>query len=104
VALHPVTNSENPPPMSLTWLSTPELPENGTQNLSSVVSSPQAISITPYSTAVLGRDCFKKKITITDNMAVPGSTLFFKLSRSSTDSYSSKFGLISSVYKFVKPQ
>jgi len=103
VALHGVSTSENPPPMSLTWLNTPNVSETQKQSLSLAAQSSSSIAITPYASPVSGRDCFKKKVIIANNLAVPGSTFFFKLGRGSSDSYTSKFGLISSVYRFVKP-
>jgi hypothetical protein len=107
VALHTGSQSENLPPLSLTYFALPNFSAKG--NLSSSSWS-TAQEILPYANSqnqsipVSSRDCIKKTVTLLQN-ATAGSSVFFKLARNSvsTDSYNSKLGLISFNYRFVKP-
>lgn len=99
VALHS-SGSVTPPNLTLTLLNLPNLSTTTKQNLATATTS-TAITVQPWPATVDSRDCFKSVITLPVN-AIPGATIFFKLTRSSSDSYPTKFGLISTVYKFVK--
>lgn len=97
VALH-ASGASSPPPLSFTLLNLPTLAATK-QNLATATTN--TLTVTPWNSPVDPRDCFKATLTL-PNRAVPGATLFFKLTRSASDSYPTKFGLISTVYKFVK--
>jgi hypothetical protein len=109
MALHN-TGNQILPPLALTWISLPNFQTKA--NINTARQSPTAQEIQPYvnaqgaAEAIASRDCANRQITLLEN-ATPGSSVFFKLTRtgsSSTDTYSSKLALISISYKFVKSQ
>jgi hypothetical protein len=101
IALHTTGASQLP---TLT-LNSYALPGLGTKaNLSQLVSAAPT-SVQPYPTPVNSKDCMKVAATLA-NSVIPGSSIFFKLTRNAVagggDSYAAKLGVISFVYKFIK--
>lgn len=101
LALHATGNSSLPA-LSLTWTALPGFLPNGTikKDISESSESSTAQQVLPHPDPVASRQCTKKSVVLVENVA-RGSSVFFKLARGG-DSYSSKLGLISINYRFVK--
>lgn len=101
VALHNAGNL-NMPSLALSWVNM-QAPTEGTKyNLSSSNTATGELSggLSPYTGTVAPRDYFVKTVELAT--AYAGGEIFFRLARSSSDSYVGKLGIISLRYKFIK--
>lgn len=102
VALH-TAGTLNMPPLALSWVNM-QPPIEGTKysmsDGSRTFSGELTGGLVPYVGSVSPRDYFVKTVQL--DTVYAGGQIFFRLARSSTDSYVGKLGILSLRYKFVK--
>lgn len=103
LALHS-SGAVAPPTLSLSWINMAAPGSNVKYNLASGSNAPTSGDLSgglvPYAGTISPKDYFIKTVELAT--VSPGGEVFFRLARSSSDTYPGKLGIISLRYKFVK--
>lgn len=108
MAIHTGTATQSLPNLALTWVNMPKPTSGSKLNLSNCLQGQyQSPGLQPYGTPVSNKDYFTTVIDLEaanagTGIVSAGGEVFFRLARSSTDSYGGKVGILSLRYSFVK--